>query len=117
MKMQIKNKEVKKWYHTIVIDTELWANYAKLITKTKKLSPKYFAAGIYGWNYDLFEFPEFPGVAVLSGYRGFPQGINFYFKFSRYSEKYLKMNYDNRYNYSRYIRRQYIKELKKIIEN
>lgn len=116
MKTRIKNKEIKQWYHTIIIDTELWANYGKLITKTRKLSPKFFNAGVYGWNYDVFEFQELPGVAILSGYRGYPHGKLFYFNFSRFDEKTKTMEYNKKYDYARYIRRSYIKSLKKLIE-
>lgn len=117
MKTKIKNKEVKQWYHTIIIDTELWAHYGMLITKSKKLSATHYAAGIYGWNYDVFEFPELPGVAVLSGYRGYPAGKIFDFNYRKFFKKYDNLKLFDRYDYSRYIRREYIRSLKKIIEN
>lgn len=116
MKTRITNKNVRQWYYKYVIDTELWAHYHMLITKTKKLDAAHYVAGIYGWNYDVYEFPELPGVAVLTGYRGFPAGKNFIFNYSKFSKKYDVLKYNDRYDYSRYIRREYIKALKKLIE-
>ena len=65
MKQHITRKEVKNASYTAVILCNEIQNIAYLCG----ISPEYYNAGGYGWNWDLYDFG---GVAVVGGYRGFP---------------------------------------------
>lgn len=117
MKNKTTNKRIKENYKHIIIDNDLYCYYSYLSTKTKKCSAIAFNCGIYGWNFDLFEFSEIPGLCVCSGYRGFPAGKEMRFNFSKYRDKLEKINdFSKMQDYKRYFRRKYIDSLKKIIE-
>ena len=65
MKQHITRKEVKNASYTAVILCNEIQNIAHLCG----ISPEYYNAGGYGWNWDLYDLD---GVAVVGGYRGFP---------------------------------------------
>ena len=66
MKQHITRKEVKSASYTAVILCNEIQNIAYLCG----ISPEYYNAGGYGWNWDLYDFG---GVAVVGGYRSFPR--------------------------------------------
>lgn len=37
-------------------------------------SPKAYTCGVYGWNFDMYEVDN---VAICTGYRGMPKGVDY----------------------------------------
>lgn len=37
-------------------------------------SPDAYTCGVYGWNFDVYEIN---GIAICTGYRGMPKGMNY----------------------------------------
>ena len=66
MKQHITRKEVNTASYTAVILCDEIANIAALCG----MSPEYYNAGGYGWNWDLYDVD---GLAVVGGYRSFPK--------------------------------------------
>lgn len=48
------------------------------------LEPSAYTCGIYGWNFNLYEFK---GVAICTGYRGMPSGANYDYERLGFFEK------------------------------
>lgn len=66
MKLHITRKELRNAsYNAVILSNEI-QNIAYLCG----LSPEYYNAGGYGWNWDLYDLD---GVAVIGGYRSFPK--------------------------------------------
>lgn len=65
MKQHITRKEVARMFDTVIFCDEI-TNIADICG----IRPEYYNAGGFGWNWDLFNFG---GVAVVGGYRSFPQ--------------------------------------------
>lgn len=43
--------------------------YCELQTLFSSVSPRYYNSGVYGWNYDVYEFDN---CYIATGYRGMP---------------------------------------------
>ena len=66
MKEYITRKEVRNASYNSVI----FCNEIQNIAALCGLSPEYYNAGLYGWNWDLYDFE---GMAIIGGYRNFPK--------------------------------------------
>lgn len=66
MKQHITRKEVRNASYNAVILCDEIQNIAALCG----LSPEYYNAGGFGWNWDLYDLD---GVAMVGGYRSFPK--------------------------------------------
>lgn len=66
MKEHITRKEVRDSSFTAVVLCDEIQSIAYLCG----ISPEYYNAGVYGWNWDLYDMD---GVAVVGGYRSFPK--------------------------------------------
>lgn len=64
MKYKTTAKAVKAGYYRIIS-----AGYCELQGLLKYKSPIAYAAGYYGWNFDVYDID---GVAIVTGYRGMP---------------------------------------------
>ena len=67
MKFKTTAKAIRNGYGKIISIGYCGAQYL-----LKGLDCKRYTCGIYGWNFDLYEFR---GVAICTGYRGMPSGI------------------------------------------
>ena len=63
MKYKTTAKALRAGYYTIIR-----AGYCELQLLSYE-SPVAYSAGLYGWNFDVYEFD---GVAIVTGYRGMP---------------------------------------------
>lgn len=66
MKQHITRKEVRNASYDAVILCNEIQNIAALCG----LTPEYYNAGGYGWNWDLYDLD---GMAIIGGYRSFPK--------------------------------------------
>ena len=64
MKYKTTAKALREGYYTIIS-----AGYCELQTLLNYERPIAYSAGVYGWNFDVYEFD---GVAIATGYRGMP---------------------------------------------
>lgn len=66
MKQHITRAELRNAsYNGVILCNEI-QNIAALCG----ISPEYYNASVYGWNWDLYDLD---GVAVVGGYRSFPK--------------------------------------------
>lgn len=63
MKERTTMKYIKQNYKKIIN-----VGYCKLQNFLKHETPKYYTAGVYGWNADIYIFK---GIALVTGYRPF----------------------------------------------
>lgn len=57
-------------------------------------SPDAYTCGVYGWNFDVYEID---GVAICTGYRGMPNGMDYdYSKLRELEEKARNVPYGER---------------------
>jgi hypothetical protein len=68
MKYKTTSKLLRRGHYTIIS-----AGYCDLQTLLGYESPIAYSAGVYGWNYDIYQFN---GVAIATGYRGIPDQNN-----------------------------------------
>lgn len=47
--------------------------YCEAQSLLKCADARAYTAGIYGWNFDVVIHPDFPAVAICTGYRGIPK--------------------------------------------
>lgn len=63
MKYKTNDKEIREGYYYIIsvgyCDLQRLLNYER---------PVAYAKGIYGWKYDVYEFPDYGNVAIVTGY-------------------------------------------------
>lgn len=64
MKYQTTAKALREGYHTIIE-----VGYCDLQALLSYESPTAYSAGVYGWNFDVYDID---GVAIATGYRGMP---------------------------------------------
>lgn len=64
MKYKTTARAIKEGYYTIIS-----AGYCDLQCLLSYETPRAYCAGVYGWNFDVYEFN---GVAIATGYRGMP---------------------------------------------
>ena len=64
MKYQTTAKAVKEGYYYIIR-----AGYCDLQGLLSYKSPRAYVAGVYGWNFDIYDID---GIAIVTGYRGMP---------------------------------------------
>jgi len=65
MKYQTTAKAVKEGYYKIIK-----VGYCELQGLLSQRSPVAYSAGMYGWNFDVYDID---GVAIVTGYRGMPE--------------------------------------------
>jgi hypothetical protein len=65
MKYKTTAKALRNGYYTIIS-----AGYCDLQCLLSYKSPVAYSAGVYGWNFDVYEFD---GVAICTGYRSMPE--------------------------------------------
>ena len=65
MKYRTTAKAVKNGYYKIIR-----AGYCELQGLLSYKSPVAYSAGVYGWNFDVYDID---GVAICTGYRGMPE--------------------------------------------
>lgn len=96
MKHLTKN-EIKKQYETII-----QVGYCDLYDLTRQLKKIGYNAGIYGWNYDVFELDW--NTCIITGYRTFDKGtIRLTSDFIQYMDKKAnKITNNNNCNYEEY---------------
>jgi hypothetical protein len=82
MKYKTTAKELKEGYHTIIS-----VGYCELQFLLKYENPVAYSKGVYGWNFDVYDFE---GVAIVTGYRGMPS------KNSKMDIYYLAREYDKK---------------------
>lgn len=64
MKYRTTAKALREGYYTIIS-----VGYCGLQCLLSYESPIAYSAGVYGWNFDVYQFG---GVAIATGYRGMP---------------------------------------------
>lgn len=64
MKEKITEKRVKEMYGKVIRIA-----YCNLQTLLRYEEPKYYTAGVYGWNADIYQVDS--DVAIVTGYRPF----------------------------------------------
>jgi len=64
MKYKTTAKAIKEGYHKIIS-----CGYCDLQSLLSYRSPTAYSAGVYGWNFDVYDID---GVAIATGYRGMP---------------------------------------------
>jgi len=64
MKYKTTAKALREGFYTIIS-----VGYCDLQCLLSMESPVAYSAGVYGWNFDVYEFD---GVAICTGYRGMP---------------------------------------------
>lgn len=96
MKHLTKN-EIKKQYETII-----QVGYCDLYKLTRNLKKIGYNAGIYGWNYDVFELDW--NTCIITGYRTFDKGtIRLTSDFIQYMDKKAnEITNNNNFNYEKY---------------
>lgn len=78
---EITRNDIKRQYKTII-----QLGYCDLYELTKKLKKIGYNAGIYGWNYDVFEVNE--NTCIITGYRTFKKNtIKLEYDFIDYMDK------------------------------
>lgn len=91
---EITKNDIKRQYRIIIR-----VGYCDLYHLTKRLRKVGYNAGIYGWNYDVFELDY--NTCIITGYRAFDKGtIRLSSDFIQYIENKTKKIIDN--NYSNY---------------
>ena len=65
MKYKTTASELRNGYYTIIR-----AGYCSLQHLLSSEYPIAYARGVYGWNFDVYDFD---GIAICTGYRGMPQ--------------------------------------------
>lgn len=112
MKFKTTSKQIKNNYGARFI---FQAGYCELQNIFRGISPIAYNAGIYGWNYDLFDID---GVAFTTGYRSMIGRNIPYELIKKYNKKVAQI--DSRYNWNDYdkknkamarMRKSFIKEL------
>lgn len=66
IKQRVTNKFVKEIYGTKNI---INIGYCKIDKWLHRLLPMFYTCGIYGWNYDVYNFGD---MAICQGYRNIP---------------------------------------------
>lgn len=66
MKFRTTTKALKNGYNTLKS-----AGYCELQHLLRNHSPIAYTAGVYGWNYDVYDVY---GLTICTGYRGMPGG-------------------------------------------
>lgn len=64
MKYKTTAKAIREGYHKVVS-----VGYCDLQSLLSYKNPIAYAAGLYGWNFDIYDID---GVAIATGYRGMP---------------------------------------------
>ena len=91
---EITKNEIKRRYETII-----QLGYCDIYDLTRKLKKIGYNAGIYGWNYDVFELDW--NTCIITGYRTFSKGTTrLTSDFIQYMDKKARqINENNRCNY------------------
>ena len=108
MKFKTTNKQVKEHYNYIIQASDL-----RLLDY---IEPLMYNAGVYGWNYDLYDFN---GVALIRSYRNTPCNIlptrklieKYNKKIEAYKSKYYFSNYTKVKNYALKLLQKFIEEV------
>ena len=79
MKNKITAKSIRERYSKII--SIGYCDAQNLLSFT---SPDYYTCGVYGWNFDVYDFNN---VAICTGYRGMPKGKNYDWKRLDFYEK------------------------------
>ena len=79
MKYKTTAKAIREGYFKIIS-----IGYCRAQNLLAPFSPVAYTCGIYGWNFDLYEFN---GVAICTGYRGMPKGGDYDYKQLKFFEK------------------------------
>ena len=119
MKFQIKTREIREAFsknHTFnVSDCE---NAVKHF-----FTPNAYNCGLYGWNYDYFEFNNilsgrFYSFCFVAGYRGFPASVRLPENIKNYietaykkSEKDFRFDWKKRVAYGKRVRRVFLQKI------
>lgn len=94
MKFKTTTKYIKENNNTI-----LSVGYCKMSSLLKYQEKTAYTAGIYGWNYDIYEVNN---VAICTGYRGMPENKNIkddYDLIKQYEEKAQKIQNNYKLTY------------------
>lgn len=79
MKYKTTAKAIREGYSKIIS-----IGYCAAQNLLAPFSPTAYTCGIYGWNFDLYEFN---GVAICTGYRGMPRGASYDYKRLEFFDK------------------------------
>lgn len=88
MKIKITNKFVKSNYAIRI--------YCDNLRLLQYLDCKMYNCGVYGWNYDLYEYKD---VALLTGYRNIPYNVRSITLENKYNKLYNEID-KSKYNYN-----------------
>lgn len=82
-KFKITRKEIKENYRAVSVP------YCALQSLLDRKRPIAYNAGVYGWNYDVYDFRwEFStDICICTGYRGYPGIPVDYNIYTKYEEK------------------------------
>ena len=69
MKYKTTAKAIRNGYSKIIS-----IGYCDAYYLLKGLDEVAYTCGIYGWNFDVYEFKD---IAICTGYRGMPKGISY----------------------------------------
>lgn len=64
--MKVTTKALKQNYNCICV------GYCDIHSLSRDISPTYYNAGVYGWNYDVYIVDKY---ALCTGYRGMPENV------------------------------------------
>ena len=114
MRLQVTRKKLTENYYCIA------AGYCQLQNLLHYSSSPYYAAGVYGWNFDAYTF-EYKGcnIAICTGYRGMPGKSVSYDIRQEFEKRAEKINCDNEGNKRERldVLIKEFKELKQLIQN
>lgn len=79
MKFKVTRKEIKENYRAVCVP------YCELQHLLQYCSPVAYNAGVYGWNYDMYDFTRYStNICICTGYRcppGIPVERDIYVKY------------------------------------
>ena len=89
MKKKVTQKQVKAMYKNVVR-----VGYCELQALLRTKEPKFYTAGVYGWNADIYEVDN--NTCIVTGYRPFGniEGYEVGKEFEEEARKVIKLNYD-----------------------
>ena len=64
MKLKVTEKQIKGSYKNIIS-----VGYCDIAHLTRGIEPRYYTAGVYGWNADIYEIDS--STVIVTGYRPF----------------------------------------------
>lgn len=109
MKVRVTQRKIRENYRNIIA-----VGYCDLQYLLRYEEARYYTAGVYGWNADIYEIDS--NTVIVTGYRPFSGTLNVdYTKVREYDEKASKIQFDYSKSYEKNAEK-VRKLLKKFIE-